>query len=269
MFDFENWWNENIAIYPPVVLLTLGNIFVIWGMNIICAIFFTVLDIMKFSYLEDSRLVWFKRYDGGLHRKYPTYEEWMQSFWSFLYLNIFITAPLSIVGWPFLNLRGFSATGEFPTLFTMAWQFVVFMVVEDFFGYWVHRWMHSPWAWKNIHSVHHKKVTPFGLTDMYMHPGEIICMGFPVVAGPMMLNPHLLTHWLWVSYRLLDSYYQHSGYEFAFDIRPKLGFGGPRFHDAHHWYIKGNYSFNLRLFDYIFGTLRGYEGDEKALRPLE
>jgi len=33
---------------------------------------------------------------------------------------------------------------------------LVFNVIEDTGFYWVHRWLHTPWAYAKIHKVHHE-----------------------------------------------------------------------------------------------------------------
>ena len=56
--------------------------------------------------------------------------------------------------------------------------------------------------------------TPFGLTSEYAHPAEILFLGFATVVGPALTGPHLLTLWLWVVLRVLETVEAHSGYHF-------------------------------------------------------
>jgi len=181
-------------------------------------------------------------------------------------LNFFFCfMPLNAIGAPVLFYLGFSAHGPFPSLSKIVIQCVFFMIVEDFCGYWIHRWMHTPWAFKHIHYVHHKYNTPFPLANLYMHPGEMLDMGIAVVIGPLMIGPHLFTHWLWISYRMIDSFAQHSGYEFPWDPRKALFFmENPRLHDSHHIYVRANFGFNYLWWDRLFGTYRSV--DKAVLR---
>lgn len=56
--------------------------------------------------------------------------------------------------------------------------------------------------------------TPFGLTSEYAHPAEILFLGFATVIGPAITGPHLITLYLWISLRILETVEAHSGYHF-------------------------------------------------------
>ncbi|XP_023523129.1 methylsterol monooxygenase 2-1, partial [Cucurbita pepo subsp. pepo] len=86
--------------------------------------------------------------------------------------------------------------------------------VEDFVFYWGHRILHTKWLYKNVHSVHHEYATPFGLTSEYAHPAEILFLGFATIVGPALTGPHLMTLWLWMVLRVLETVEAHCGYDF-------------------------------------------------------
>ena len=56
--------------------------------------------------------------------------------------------------------------------------------------------------------------TPFGLTSEYAHPAEILFLGFATVVGPAITGPHLMTLWLWMVLRVLETVEAHCGYHF-------------------------------------------------------
>ncbi len=85
--------------------------------------------------------------------------------------------------------------------------------------------------------------------------GEIFTMGCAVVAGPVLLGAHVFTHWVWLLYRVVDSYYQHSGYAVPYDPRHLIQ-SQPQQHDSHHHFRNSNYGFNFSLMDRLFGTYR-------------
>ncbi|MBA0700198.1 hypothetical protein Goari_001765, partial [Gossypium aridum] len=104
--------------------------------------------------------------------------------------------------------------------------------------------------------------TPFGLTSEYAHPAEILFLGFATIVGPAITGPHLITLWLWMVLRVLETVEAHCGYHFPWSLSNFLPlYGGADFHDYHHrlLYTKsGNYSSTFVYMDWIFGTDRGY-----------
>ncbi|KAG5391127.1 hypothetical protein IGI04_032668 [Brassica rapa subsp. trilocularis] len=104
--------------------------------------------------------------------------------------------------------------------------------------------------------------TPFGLTSEYAHPAEILFLGFATIVGPALTGPHLITLWLWMVLRVLETVEAHCGYHFPWSLSNFLPlYGGADFHDYHHrlLYTKsGNYSSTFVYMDWIFGTDKGY-----------
>jgi 4-alpha-methyl-delta7-sterol-4alpha-methyl oxidase len=144
----------------------------------------------------------------------------------------------------------------------MSFQILSYFILEDFIFYWGHRFLHTKWLYKHVHSVHHEYATPFGLTSEYAHPLEILFLGFATIFGPAITGPHLLTLWIWMSVRVLETVEAHCGYDFPWSLSRVLPiYGGADFHDYHHrlLYTKsGNYSSTFTYMDWIFGTDKGY-----------
>ncbi|KAK8488810.1 hypothetical protein V6N11_025324 [Hibiscus sabdariffa] len=141
-------------------------------------------------------------------------------------------------------------------------QIIFYFILEDFVFYWGHRILHTKWLYKHVHSVHHEYATPFGLTSEYAHPAEILFLGFATIIGPAITGPHLITLWLWMVLRVLETVEAHCGYHFPWSLSNFLPvYGGADFHDYHHrlLYTKsGNYSSTFVYMDWIFGTDKGY-----------
>ncbi|MED6111097.1 Methylsterol monooxygenase 2-2, variant 2 [Stylosanthes scabra] len=136
------------------------------------------------------------------------------------------------------------------------------VAILDFVFYWGHRILHTKWLYKHVHSVHHEYATPFGLTSEYAHPAEILFLGFATIIGPAVTGPHLVTLWLWMTLRVLETVEAHCGYHFPWSPSNFFPlYGGSDFHDYHHrlLYTKsGNYSSTFTYMDWIFGTDIGY-----------
>lgn len=66
----------------------------------------------------------------------------------------------------------------------------------------------------DMHSICDRYATPFGLTSEYAHPAEILFLGFATIFGPAITGPHLITLWLWMVVRVLETVEAHCGYHF-------------------------------------------------------
>ena len=60
----------------------------------------------------------------------------------------------------------------------------------------------------------YRYATPFGLTSEYAHPAEILFLGFATFIGPALTGPHLITLWLWLVLRVIETVEAHCGYHF-------------------------------------------------------
>lgn len=84
-----------------------------------------------------------------------------------------------------------------------------------FYNYqWVVKWF---WVLLNAQrrlTLLWRYATPFGLTSEYAHPAEILFLGFATIVGPAITGPHLITLWLWMVLRVLETVEAHCGYHF-------------------------------------------------------
>ncbi|CAD5319842.1 unnamed protein product [Arabidopsis thaliana] len=193
-----------------------------------------------------------------------------------LHESVFFLSGLPYI---FLERTGFLSNYKIQTKNSWAWkavflcrpgiirkvvsaQILFYFIIEDFVFYWGHRILHTKWLYKNVHSVHHEYATPFGLTSEYAHPAEILFLGFATIVGPALTGPHLITLWLWMMLRVIETVEAHCGYHFPWSPSNFLPlYGGADFHDYHHrlLYTKsGNYSSTFVYMDWIFGTDKGY-----------
>ncbi|CAM6050775.1 unnamed protein product, partial [Sphagnum compactum] len=173
-----------------------------------------------------------------------------------------VNLPLMIVSYPVFKYMGFTSQLPLPSWKVISFQILSYFILEDFIFYWGHRFLHTKWLYKHVHSVHHEYATPFGLTSEYAHPLEILFLGFATIFGPAITGPHLFTLWIWMSVRVLETVEAHCGYDFPWSLSRLLPiYGGADFHDYHHrlLYTKsGNYSSTFTYMDWIFGTDKGY-----------
>jgi methylsterol monooxygenase/4,4-dimethyl-9beta,19-cyclopropylsterol-4alpha-methyl oxidase len=90
-------------------------------------------------------------------------------------------------------------------------QLILYSSVQDYLSYWVHRFLHTKWAYEKIHCVHHEMRTPTSFAASHAHGIELIMYVICDFAGPAIVPCHITTHWLWFSIRLNVAMDAHSG----------------------------------------------------------
>lgn len=101
---------------------------------------------------------------------------------------------------------------ELPSVSEMFWQILVYVLVEDYTNYWLHRMLHCKWGYDKIHRVHHEYTAPIGFAASYAHWAEVLILGFASFLGPLIVPGHMITFWLWMILRQLEAIETHSGY---------------------------------------------------------
>jgi methylsterol monooxygenase len=164
---------------------------------------------------------------------------------------------------------GLSISVPFPHIAKIAYQILIFFILEDTWHYWIHRLMHVPFFYKNIHKIHHQYSAPFGLTAEYASPIEVMVLGLGTVGCPILYcaftgDLHIITMYLWIVLRLCQAIDSHSGYEFPWSLHHFLPFwAGAEHHDMHHELFIGNYASSFRWWDYFLDTEGGAEAMTK------
>jgi len=176
--------------------------------------------------------------------------------------HIFQMLPLTILTYPLLKFFGFYTDFPLPSISTFIFQFIVINIIEDTGFYWVHRYMHTPWAFKKFHYKHHEYTVPFSLTGEINHPVEFMCnILIPMMTGPFLCGYfqgfHIITYWSWITFRELRGTDAHSGYKLPWHPLRIIDFiyWGPVGHDFHHQ-VQGRSS-NLggyKTWDWMMGT---------------
>ncbi|KAF3439983.1 hypothetical protein FNV43_RR18261 [Rhamnella rubrinervis] len=77
--------------------------------------------------------------------------------------------PVQLLSYPTVKWIGIRTNLELPSGSEVFWQLLVYFVIEDFSHYWLHRMLHSKWAYEKIHHVHHQYTAPIGLSAPYAH----------------------------------------------------------------------------------------------------
>lgn len=173
----------------------------------------------------------------------------------------FITSPLLayFILFPISDALGMQLRGPFPPLTTVAVQFVVNALIMDFLFYWAHRFFHTPWLYRHIHSKHHRWTSPISGAAEFAHPVEVIfANSIPTLIGGFLQRMHIFYFSLWIAIRMLETLDAHSGFDLPFSPwRYIPGFLGPHGHDWHHSHNRGNFGI-FKFWDWAMGTDKEY-----------
>jgi len=237
---------------------TTEFVIITFGTFIIHEIAFLVLNLFYLG-LDEFELC--QSYKLHPDRKLKNEIKW-NAFRSVLRGHVFQLLPVQAISYPLLKLFGFYSGLPLPTLSKFAFQFIIFNILEDTGFYWVHKWMHTRWAYSKFHYVHHEYTTPFSITGEIAHPVEFLLnFLFPIMVGPLLIGYfqgcHILTFWAWITFREMRSTDAHSGYNLPYHPLRLIGFvyGGPVGHDFHHQTYGRNSQFGgYKFWDWLMGT---------------
>lgn len=153
-----------------------------------------------------------------------------------------------------------------PTIF--ARDFLISLLLTDFFGYFWHRAMHHKSIYKYVHKHHHQYKVNIGIAAIFAHPVEDFGNTLTVISGSLFTGCHVLVFWTWITVRLLEAINAHSGYHFL--PLELTGFlSGGEFHEFHHSHNVGNYGAFFTFWDTLFGTdvaYNEYQQNKKLLK---
>jgi sterol desaturase/sphingolipid hydroxylase (fatty acid hydroxylase superfamily) len=143
--------------------------------------------------------------------------------------NQLIIAPLvAQVGLVLMKYRGLRNMRQLPTISEVATDLAVSYLLWEFVFYYSHRLLHMKYFYKRVHKIHHEWTSPIAITSQYCHPLEHVLSNLvPVFVGPMIMNSHLITLYIWTTWVILESLKNHCGYHIS--VLPSC-----EMHDYHH-----------------------------------
>ena len=116
-------------------------------------------------------------------------------------INQFIMSPCIAATEAYFGHPQFRRDLEsFPSLFEILGQLIYFMLLEDFFFYWSHRFLHTPYIYKKIHKKHHEYHQTISIAAVYTHPLEYLFGNIlPLAVGYISLKDkcHFATIVIW------------------------------------------------------------------------
>jgi len=143
------------------------------------------------------------------------------------------------------------------------------LLMEDSWGYFVHRYLHeNRTLYKKIHLMHHKIYAPLPAYFLYIHPLEWMVQSLGAAFGVailLLVHQPMSAYSVWIAAFIRQAYAadQHSGLR-SYLWRKTSIFSSTDIHDDHHLHpTNGNYAGVLVIWDKLFGTAN--DGGRKYL----
>lgn len=92
-------------------------------------------------------------YDGKRFK--PSMSDYIKVLKNLFVNYILIALPMGYTSFPLIKFLGLDTSLELPDWGTVIFQIFVFYILEDFFHYCGHRFLHTTWCYQNIHKEHH------------------------------------------------------------------------------------------------------------------
>ncbi len=153
--------------------------------------------------------------------------------------------------------------GDAPIWFVLF--FFILRFWQSFHFYWIHRLIHVPWLFKNVHHLHHRNVNVGPWSGLAMHPIEhvlyysSILIHFALPSHPI----HVIFHMFALS---LGAVISHSGFDKLL-IRDKAAIKAGSFHhQLHHRFFECNYGSEEIPLDRWFGSF--HDGTSAATKRI-
>lgn len=193
------------------------------------------------------------------------------SFFAISFYAVLVTELVIKTGYS----RFYTDWNQYPLWWPIVSFFAVFLLHDTYF-YFCHRFLHLPWLFKNVHSVHHKSKITNPCSSYSFHWLEALLQVLYTLPLILFLPMHPVFFIGLMAFTHLTVTSGHSG----FDILPKNIWNSPFFswittathHSHHHLYNNENYGLVIKSWDRLFNTMsphtdRHYKSED-ALGPV-
>ena len=134
----------------------------------------------------------------------------------------------------------------------------LFLLAQETYYYWVHRWMHRPGIYERVHRWHHESIETTAWTAFSFHPTEAILQAVFLPLSVLLIPMHAFAFLTLLAIMTLSATINHAGIEVfpaSWDRYPLLrGLIGATHHDAHHKQARYNFGLYFTFWDKWMGT---------------
>ena len=154
-----------------------------------------------------------------------------------------------------------------PSELPGAVQVMLFILIKDFFRYWLHRALHeNAFLWR-FHATHHSVKRLYWLNGIRSHPVEVIVQAILFAAPFALLQPSAEIVMVAVFMQLSIGLFQHSNIDLTPEFWEYLFSIGDN-HRYHHFPDKKigdcNYGGEFIVWDILFGTFHKVKGERPS-----
>lgn len=133
----------------------------------------------------------------------------------------------------------------------------IFMLLQETYYYWIHRWMHIPGVFRRIHKVHHDSLVSSPFTAFSFHPVEGLLQAIFLPMLLLILPVHLYVIIVLLVIMSFSSVINHLDIE-IYPSYTKNNFGkwviGATHHSVHHKQFKYNFGLYFTFWDRLQKT---------------
>ncbi len=138
-------------------------------------------------------------------------------------------------------------------------SFALYLIFTETCIYWIHRWLHTDFAYHRLHKYHHEWRVTTSWASMAFHPLDSFLQALPHHIFGFIFPLHGFIYLVMVSVVSVWSVIIHDRVSF---VRLKfLNYTGH--HTLHHWFYDYNYGQFFTFWDRLMGTWRDPEVAEK------
>lgn len=131
-------------------------------------------------------------------------------------------------------------------------QFPFFIIFTDFFIYFIHRGLHHPLIYKQLHKAHHKWIMPTPYASVAFHPVDGFMQSLPYHVFPFIFPLQKFSYLALFGFVQIWTVFIHDGEYVA--NSPIIN--GAACHTMHHLYFNYNYGQYTTLWDRLGGSYR-------------
>lgn len=134
----------------------------------------------------------------------------------------------------------------------------VFLLAQETYYYWVHRWMHRPGVYERVHKWHHESIETTAWTAFSFHPYEAVLQAVFLPLAAVFIPMHAFAFLSLLAVMTLSATINHAGVEVfprSWARLPLLrGLVGATHHDVHHRQAKYHFGLYFTFWDRWMGT---------------
>lgn len=156
---------------------------------------------------------------------------------------------------------------DLDTAYYWTWLFLgpaIFLLAQETYYYWVHRWMHQPGVYEIVHKWHHESIETTAWTAFSFHPLEAVLQAIFLPLAVLLIPMHAYVFLTLLAVMTLSATINHAGVEVfpsGWAKTPLLrGLIGATHHDVHHRQAKYHFGLYFTFWDKWMGTEKeGYD----------